>query len=71
MRMDKLTKFPWPCEQICTVEASFAIHNKRLKLGQLYEIATGKSSFPSAHRAKADVLAMIECMKFLKENKFI
>jgi len=64
-------KFPWPKNQICTVEASFPIKNKRLNLRSLYEIATGNSEFPNAHRAEADVLAMVECIKFLKENQFI
>lgn len=70
-RMGMEYKFPWPPVQICTVEASKCIQNKRLKLGQLYEIATGKPEIKNAHRAEADVLAMIECIRFLKENDFI
>jgi DNA polymerase III subunit epsilon len=64
-------KFPWPPKQICTVEASYSIKNKRLRLGDLYEIATGKKEIENAHRAKSDVLAMVECIKFLSENNFI
>lgn len=70
-RMAREFNFPWPPHQICTVEASYPIKNKRLKLGQLYEIATGKPEIKGAHRAEADVLAMIECIKFLMENQFI
>lgn len=70
-RMGLQYNFPWPSEQICTVEKSQAIANKRLKLQALYEIATGKKEFPNAHRAKADVLALAECVKFLYANDFI
>jgi len=70
MRHDLEMRFPWPPTQICTVEASFPIQNKRLKLGDLYRMATGKE-IKNAHRAKGDVLAMVECIVWLKEKGFI
>ena len=63
--------FPWPKNHICTVEKSFPIRNKRLKLEQLYEIATGKKGIKGAHRAKSDVLAMVECIVWLRKNGFL
>jgi DNA polymerase III subunit alpha, Gram-positive type len=62
-----VTNFPWPKDQRCTVELSMPLENKRLTLGKLYKIATGKE-IENAHRAKNDVLPMIECIRFLKEN---
>lgn len=69
-RHDLQYKFPWPSRQLCTVELSEPIQNKRLKLHQLYEIATGKKEIIGAHRAKTDVLAMVECIKWLNQHGF-
>jgi DNA polymerase-3 subunit alpha (Gram-positive type) len=63
--------FPWPKDHICTVEKSQCIQNKRLNLKTLYKIATGKDAFPNAHRAKADVAAMIECVVWMKNNNLL
>lgn len=60
-------RFPWPAHQICTVEAAMPISNKRLKLGQLYKEITGKE-MPYGHRAKVDVLAMVECIVGMKKR---
>lgn len=64
-------KFPWPRYHMCTVELSYAIKNKRLKLGQLYELATGNKEIKDAHTAGGDVRAMVECIIWLKENGFL
>lgn len=69
-RKDLELKFPWPPNQICTVETSFPIQNKRMALGDLYYLATGKKMF-NAHRAKADVMALVEVAIWLKEKGFI
>lgn len=69
-RCDLLTKFPWPKNQRCTVELSFPIQNKRMSLKALYKLVTGEDEIPGAHRAKNDVLAMVECIKWLKEKGF-
>ena len=65
-----LNKFPWPPRHVCTVEASFCIKNKRMRLSDLYKLATG-GEIQGAHRAKTDTMALVECIKFLKENEFI
>lgn len=66
-KFDLEFRFPWPKNQICTVESSFPIKNKRLKLGDLYKIATGRD-MPYGHRAKVDVLAMVECISWMKKQ---
>ena len=63
-------KFPWPKEWVCTVEASFAINNRRMKLATLYKTATGKTMLDS-HRAKADVLPTIESLQYLVEEGLV
>jgi DNA polymerase III epsilon subunit-like protein len=65
MRVGKEFHFPWPPRRLCTVEASFGIKNRRLKLGELYELATGRE-LKGAHRAINDVRAMAECVRWLK-----
>lgn len=70
IRIDKLIKFPWPMEHVCTVERSMSYEGRRLNLTKLHKLATGKESIEGAHRAKTDVLALIEGYKFLvKEGK--
>lgn len=70
MRHDLQFRFPWPTNQFCTVEASYPIKNKRMKLADLYTLATGKQ-IKNAHRAKNDVLAMVECIVWLKNNGLV
>lgn len=63
-------RFPWPKEQVCTVEGSFSIENKNLKLARLYKLATGETMF-DAHRAKADVLPTIKSLHYLVKEGLI
>jgi len=70
MRYELEYKFPWPKNQICTVEKSFAIKNRRLALGKLHKIATGKDH-ENAHRAEPDVHALIRCYMYLKEKGYV
>jgi len=70
-RLDLQYRFPWPANQYCTVELSFPIKNKRLKLSELYKIATNGNFFENAHRAKSDVKALVRCIKWLHEEGFI
>lgn len=66
----KLEKhFPNFPEKICTIEKSFPIFNKRVKLGELYEIATGKK-LVGAHRARHDVQATLEVYKWLLKEEY-
>jgi len=65
-RLGLENKFNWPKNAKCTVELSHPVENKRLRLGYLYELATERK-IEGAHRAKADVMATIECYKWLLE----
>lgn len=60
--------FPWPKKRFCTVEKSIHLKGYRLKLEELYKMATGKEHI-GGHRAKNDVLATIDCYKWLHEQK--
>lgn len=62
MRMGTVLNFPWPPIHICTVEATFSMKGHRLKAGDLYEMATGRE-MKGAHRAMADVEALVEIVK--------
>jgi DNA polymerase III epsilon subunit family exonuclease len=66
MRIDKVASFPWPPVHHCTVEMSMHLKGRRLHLFELYKMATG-NEMKEAHRAKADVLALAECYKWLRK----
>lgn len=63
-RAGRLTQFPWPPRRICTVEASVHLKKHRLKLGELYQLATGKE-IKGAHRTDVDVDALNESLRWL------
>lgn len=65
-RIGKQFQFPWPPIHYCTVEQSMHLKGHRLKLSELYEMATGKTEIVGAHRAENDVLALIDCYRWLK-----
>jgi DNA polymerase III epsilon subunit-like protein len=67
-RIGKQFNFPWPSRHICTVEATMHFENKRLKLQELYEMATGKP-LEQTHRAMDDVEALLEVLRWLKKKK--
>jgi len=64
-RLNRVRRFPWPTEQLCTVELTTDIKGYRLKLGQLYEIAMGKP-MAEAHRAMVDVEHLVEVVRWLR-----
>ncbi len=70
-RIEREFKFPWPSTWICTVEKSFPIKNKRLKLGDLHMIATGQPHSDKAHRALEDVYAMIRCYSWMQKQNLV
>lgn len=70
-RVGKVTAFPWPPQQLCSVELSMSIKGHRLNLNSLHQLATGKPHEEGAHRAKADVEALIRCIPFLKKEKLL
>ena len=63
-RIGKECAFPWPFKQVCTVEASFSINNKRMRLCDLHQLACGED-FKDAHRAMADTEALLRCVRWL------
>ncbi len=69
-RIDKVTQFPWPRYQICTVEKTMHLRGHRLNLAKLHQLALGKP-FKDAHRAKQDVHALVRCFHWLTENNHI
>ena len=71
-RLNKITRFPWLINQVCTAVISMEVNNgKRMKLTDLHEWATGKPHNNNAHRSKQDVFALIRCYKKLIEKGFI
>lgn len=66
-RLGKVTAFPWPPEQICTVERTLQLKGYRLNLGALHLELTGKE-LKEAHRAMADVEALARCVRALRKK---
>lgn len=64
------TRFPWTPIQTCTVEKSFSIENRRLKLMDLHTYATG-APHSGAHRARTDVYALIRCHMWLRKQGLV
>ena len=69
LRLGKFFNFPWPPIHFCTVEQSLHLRGHKLKLSELYQMATGLPEIEGAHRAKKDVMALIECYKWLRKKK--
>ena len=63
-RIGRKLKFPFPPVQICTVEASFPIEKRRLKLKELCKYAFGREH-ENQHRAMGDVEALCGCVRWL------
>ncbi len=70
IRIGKLTAFPWPPQQICTVEKTVHILGHRMNLGALHLHLT-KKEHTDAHRAMADVEALVRCVGALRKLKVI
>lgn len=68
LRCDRLISFPWPRIHTCTVEMAMPIEQRRINLSKLHKYATGQE-FSGAHRAKADVHALVRCYHWLMEQK--
>jgi DNA polymerase III epsilon subunit-like protein len=66
-RLNAEFRFPWPPIQICTVEATRHLKNNRLKLAELFEMATG-SPPAKAHRAMDDVMSLLTVVRWLKKE---
>ena len=70
-RLNLEKSFPFAPKTICTVDTSMSIKRYRLKLIDLFEIATGERYDEKAHRADNDVDSLVECYRFLKEKGLI
>jgi DNA polymerase III epsilon subunit-like protein len=70
VRIKKDRCFPWPYNQICTVEETMHIKGHRLKLMDLYEHCFGER-FDNAHRAEDDVRALARVFKHLRKGNLI
>ena len=68
MRVGKVTNFPFPPRHVCTVEANLHIVGYRMKLGDLYKVATGGREHTEAHRAIGDTLALVEVVKWMRKE---
>lgn len=71
LRLNRLTAFPWPPNQICTVEKTFHIHGYRLNLNKLHTELIGTEHVNGAHRAMADVEALLRCVTALTSKSII
>lgn len=69
-RLDRVTKFPWPPMQLCTVELNMDILGRRMKQTDLYKHATGKD-LVGAHRALVDTRALAEIVRWMRTHQKI
>jgi len=60
----------WPPLPICTVEATYPIHGRRMKLGQMYQHFFNEE-FIGAHRAMQDVKALARCAAYMIQKGII
>ncbi len=70
MRIDRLTQFPWPPVQKCSVELTYGIKKHRLNLAKLYEMAFGEK-FKDAHRAMSDTKALARVVRWMREEELV
>ena len=66
-RLDKVTKFPWPPNHICTVEIGQKVWGKMRKLGDIYEELFGEK-IEGAHRSINDVEATARIVNWYIEK---
>lgn len=61
---------PWPPIVICTVEATYPIFGRRMKMQQMYNHFFGED-FAGAHRAMNDVKALAKCTAYMIQRSII
>lgn len=66
-RLGRVTSFPWPPTQVCTVEKTLHFKGHRLNLGDMHELLTGEKH-TDAHRAMKDVEALVRCVVELRKR---
>jgi DNA polymerase III alpha subunit (gram-positive type) len=62
VRLDQLTSFPWPVQQLCTVQLFMAEYGRRMKLTELYADKLGRK-LDQKHTAMADAEALLEIVR--------
>jgi DNA polymerase-3 subunit alpha (Gram-positive type) len=69
MRLDAMTRFPWPMTHICTVEVGKTLMPgyKWPKMTELYRHLFGKD-LQQTHRAMDDVMALVEIVRELSKR---
>ena len=70
-RLDLLTRFPWPPEQVCTVEATMSLRGYRLNLDKLHQELFKKAPEGKRHRAMADVEFLVKIVRELRKRKML
>lgn len=70
-RIGQQFAFPYPYKQVCTVEKTMHIKGYRLNLSKMHEHLVGEPHVNGAHRAMADVEALLRCCKKLREQQII
>jgi DNA polymerase III epsilon subunit-like protein len=66
-RLDMVTKFPWPDRHICTVETTFQIKGRRMKMEELYTYLFGRPA-NQTHRAIDDCRQLAEIVRELRKR---
>lgn len=69
-RLERLTQFPFPPVQICTVVQTQKIQGYRLNLTKLHQYLFGVD-FEEKHRAMGDVEALTKCVKELLKREIV
>ena len=64
------SSFEWPKSEICTVQHSMSLEQRRINLQRLHELLLGRP-FPDAHRAKSDVHAVLRCYHKMAERGMV
>lgn len=66
-RLDRVNKFPWPSNHICTVETNMDVKGHRMKQVDLYKHITG-SEPTVAHRAMDDVETLATIVRWMRRE---
>lgn len=69
-RLGKVTQFPWPPLQLCSVDLTFHLQGRRLKQEELYVVAMGRPA-QQTHRAPEDVGQLVEIVRWLQQQQLL
>lgn len=70
-RIDRALRFPWPPDQVCTVEQTAHLNNgKYFKQEDLYQHLFGRPA-NQTHRAEGDARQLLEIVKRLRKDKVL